>query len=136
MKRILWLIPLAVLIFTGSIVMETNNNNDPRGNTQVEKLWKDYEAARKADRPQKALDILQDIKRLAVKERLPWDFYKAGDTYVDVASSRNWKLRDSLYTQFQKDIDDFGEPVLTFYNTRNNSSSGMADFLKRNRKQL
>ena len=54
--------------------METNNNNDPRGNTQVEKLWKDYEAARKADRPQKALDILQDIKRLAVSKTATFGF--------------------------------------------------------------
>ena len=135
MKRILWLIPLAVILFTGSIVMETNNNKEPRGNTQVEKLWKDYDAARKADRPQKQLEILQDIKRLAEKERLPWDFYKAGDAYVDVSASRNWKLRDSLYTQFQKDIAAFDEPVLTFYNTRH-GLGGKDAFLKENKTRL
>ena len=135
MKRLFWLAPLAVIIFCG-FMMKNDITSAPAPDSPVAKLWKDYEAARKADRPQKALDILQDIKRLAVKERLPWDFYKAGDTYVDVASSRNWKLRDSLYTQFQKDIAAFDEPVLTFYNTRNDNSSGMADFLKRNRRQL
>ncbi|MBR5054784.1 MAG: hypothetical protein IKX07_04270, partial [Bacteroidales bacterium] len=135
MKRILWLIPLAVILFTGSIAMENNSAKDARDNTQVSKLWKDYEAAYRADRPQKAMEVLQEIKRIATKERLPWDFYRAGDTYVDVASSRNWKLRDSLYTQFQKDIEAFDEPVLTFYNSRHNLA-GKSEFLKKNRDRL
>ena len=42
--------------------MENNSAKDARDNSQVSKLWKDYEAARKADRPQKQLDILQEIK--------------------------------------------------------------------------
>ena len=136
MKRIIGLLTLAIITLTGFITMgNTTANNTSATDSAVEKLWKDYEAARKADRPQKALDILQEIKRLALKERLPWDFYKAGDTYVDVASSRNWKLRDSLSTQFQKEIEAFKEPVLTFYNTRYNTS-GKLDFLKKNRRQL
>ena len=135
MKRILWLIPLAVILFTGSKAMENNSAKDARNNTQVSKLWKDYEATRKADRPQKALDVLQEIKRIATKERLPWDFYRAGDTYVDVASSRNWKLRDSLYTQFQKDIETFDEPVLTYFNSRYYLAHE-SEFLKKNRDRL
>ena len=115
--------------------METNNNKDSRGNTQVEKLWKDYEAAQKADRPQRQQEILLEIKRIATKERLPWDFYKAGQDYVEVSSSRNWKMRDSLYTQFQKEIEQFDEPVLTFYNTRYNLA-GKSEFLKKNRARL
>ena len=115
--------------------MENNSAKDARDNSQVSKLWKDYEAARKADRPQKQLDILQDIKRLAAKERLPWDFYRAGDEFVNVSSSRNWKLRDSLYKQFQEDIASFDEPVLTFYNSRYNLA-GKSEFLKANRSRL
>ena len=99
------------------------------------KLWKDYETARRADRPQKQLDILKEIKELAVKERLPWDFYRAGDEFVNVSSSRNWKLRDSLYKQFQEDIASFDEPVLTFYNSRYDVA-GKSEFLKANRNRL
>ena len=135
MKRILWLIPLAVILFTGSKVMENNSAKDARNNSQVSKLWKDYEAARKADRPQKQLDILQEIKKIAAKERLPWDFYRAGQEFVDVSSYRNWKLRDSLYTRFQKDIEAFDEPVLTFFNSRHDLA-GKSEFLKKNRDRM
>lgn len=115
--------------------MENNSANSAPDNSQVKKLWKDFEAAQKADRPQKQLDILQEIKRIASKERLPWDFYRAGEEFVNVSSYRNWKLRDSLYTQFQKDIETFGEPVLTFYNSRYNLA-GKSEFLKENRSRL
>ena len=135
MKRIIWLFPLAVILFTASLVMDKNNLNATQDNSQVEKLWKDYQAARNSDRPQKQLDILDEIKQTARKERLPWDFYRAGEEYVSVSVSRNWKLRDSLNRQFQKEIADFDEPILTFYNTRNNVN-GKADFLKKNRQKL
>ncbi|MBO4383390.1 MAG: hypothetical protein J5847_04775, partial [Clostridia bacterium] len=110
-------------------------NNTPAPDKSIAQLWKDYEAARRADRPQKQLDILKDIQSAALKERLPWDFYRAGEEFVDVSSSRNWKLRDSLYQQFQKDIEAFDEPVLTFYNTRHDLN-GKAEFLKKNRSRL
>ncbi len=115
--------------------MENNTANSATDNSQVKKLWKDFEAAQKADRPQKQLDILQEIKRIASKERLPWDFYRAGEEFVNVSSSRNWKLRDSLYTRFQKDIEAFDEPVLTYFNSRYNLA-GKSEFLKQNRSRL
>ena len=115
--------------------MENNTANSAPDNSQVKKLWKDFEAAHKADRPQKQLDILQEIKRIASKERLPWDFYRAGEEFVNVSSSRNWKLRDSLYTRFQKDIEAFDEPVLTYFNSRYNLA-GKSEFLKQNRSRL
>jgi hypothetical protein len=136
MKRIIGLLSLAVITLTGFITMGNNTANDSLApDTPVERLWKDYEAARRADRPQKQLDILKDIQSAALKERLPWDFYRAGEEFVDVSSSRNWKLRDSLYQQFQKDIEAFDEPVLTFYNTRHDLN-GKAEFLKKNRSRL
>ena len=136
MKRIIGLLSLAVITLTGFITMGNNTANDSLApDSPVERLWKDYEAARRADRPQKQLDILKDIQSAALKERLPWDFYRAGEEFVDVSSSRNWKLRDSLYQQFQKDIEAFDEPVLTFYNTRHDLN-GKAEFLKKNRSRL
>jgi len=115
--------------------MEDNSVNDDRDNTQVSRLWKDFETARKADRPQKQLDILQEIKRIAVKDRLPWDFYRAGEEFVDVSASRNWKLRDSLNTRFRKEIEDFDEPVLSFYDSRHDLD-GKSVFLRTNRNRL
>ena len=136
MKRIIGLLTLAIIVFTGSIVMGNNNaNNTPAPDKSVAQLWKDYEAARKDDRPQKQMEILKEIQSVALRERLPWDFYKAGETYVSVSSSRNWKLRDSLNAQFQKDIEAFDEPVLTFYNSRH-SIGGKEQFLKENKARL
>ena len=136
MKRIIVLLTLAIITLTGFITMGYNNaNNSPAPDKTISQLWKDYEAARKADRPQKQMDILKDIQSVALKERLPWDFYKAGDMYVDVATSRNWKLHDSLNTQFQKDIEAFDEPVLTFYDSRY-SIGGKEQFLKENKDRL
>ena len=112
-----------------------SNTTPAPDNSQVSRLWKDYEAAQRADRPQKQQEILREIKDIAKKERLPWDFYRAGEEFVDVSSSRNWKLRDSLYRQFQKDIEDFDEPVLTFYNTRDDLN-GKAEFLRKYRNRL
>ena len=45
--------------------MENNTANSAMDNSQVKKLWKDFEAAQKADRPQKQLVILQEIMRIA-----------------------------------------------------------------------
>lgn len=81
----------------------------------IERLWKDYESALKADKPQRQMEILSQIKDISRKERLPWDFYSAGTKYVSAASSRNWKMRDSLERQLRREVLDFDEPIMTFY---------------------
>ncbi len=93
-------------------------NNGAADKSTVEKLWKDYQAAKNANRPEKQLEILSEIKKTASDLRMPWDFYQAGKQYVDVALSRNWKLRDSLNTAFKKEVAEFDEPVMTYYDTR------------------
>ena len=48
-------------------------------------LWKQYEDASRADRPQKEAEILSKIKTEAQKQRLPVDFYDAATKYVGQA---------------------------------------------------
>lgn len=93
-------------------------NSGATDKSTVEKLWKDYQAAQDANRPEKKLEILSEIKKTASELRMPWDFYQAGKQYVDVALSRNWKLRDSLRTAFKKEVEEYDEPVMIYYDTR------------------
>ena len=81
----------------------------------ISKLWKDYEAARKADRPKQQLEILEKIGAAAEKGRLTWDYYRYWTEKISVSTSRNWKLRDSLNTEYQKAVIKYNEPFLTYY---------------------
>ena len=93
-------------------------NTGAADKASVEKLWKDYEAAQSSDRPERQLEILSAIKKETARLRMPWDFYRAGQLYVNVALSRDWKLRDSLRAAFKKEIEEFDEPVMTYYDGR------------------
>jgi hypothetical protein len=62
-------------------------------------LWKQYEDASRADRPQKEAEILAKIKTEAQKQRLPVDFYDAATKYVESVQRRDWKKRAELRTQ-------------------------------------
>lgn len=76
--------------------------------------WAEYEKMHQADRPQKAAEILLDIRDEAMKKHLPADFYDAGKQYIDVMVSRNWKLQDSLRTGFAELVERFDEPIVTY----------------------
>ncbi len=120
MKRTTFAAALILLLsFAGIHAMNKRNNVPaPDGGNDIAGLWKEYDAAASADRPQKQLEILDEIKKVAREKRLPWDFYKAGRNFVDVSLRRNWKLRDSLNRQFSKEIEEFDEPVVTFCHER------------------
>lgn len=137
MKRLLIVLSLIVLSLTGySAMSNANNTASPAGErTDITRLWKDYDAAVSADRPQRQMDILQQIKGIALKERLAWDYYRAGREYVQAGSRRNWKLRDSLQREFQDGILLYDEPVMTFYDGRN-VTSGKFDFVSANKSRL
>ncbi len=79
------------------------------------KLWKDYENARKADRPKQQLEILEKIGKAAESGRLTWDFYRYWNEKISVSTSRNWKLRDSLNTEYHRAVIKYDEPFLTYY---------------------
>jgi Large extracellular alpha-helical protein len=90
---------------------------DDRGHT-LTKLWAEYDKAVNDDRPKDQAEILERIKKEAAQQHLAWDYYDACWKYVDARSSSNWKLRDELRIQANKDIEQNGEPVAVFFNRR------------------
>ena len=98
-------------------------------------LWKEYANAVKADRPQKQISVLEEIKRQAEAEHLPWDFYDACDKYVEARSASNWKLREELEEQMSRELDRFGEAVAIVYSGRIPSDS-LPGYIKANADKL
>ncbi len=81
---------------------------------QLVALWKEYYAAKDADRPQTQLAVLTKIKAQAKEKSLAWDFWDAARTYTDVAISRNWKLRDSVNTALRSEAMAFPDAIVPF----------------------
>ena len=81
---------------------------------QLTSLWKEYEKASKADRPQKEADALSKIKAEAMARHLPVDFYDAATKYVQVVQRRDWKQRDTLRSALAAEVKAFDEPIVTF----------------------
>lgn len=81
-------------------------------------LWDKYEKAAADDRPKDQLKALEAIKAEAARQHLTLDFCDAARGYVEVRSSMNWKLRDSLETRLEKELEAFGEPVAPIYAAR------------------
>ena len=109
MKRILLSWMLAVL--AGSVTLWGQNMNDGH---QLTGLWKQYEAARKADLPQKEAEVLSQIKLEAAAKNLPVDFYDAATAYVSAVQRRDWKQRETLREGLEKEVKDFDHPLVTF----------------------
>ncbi len=81
---------------------------------QLVALWKEYYAAKDADRPQTQLAVLTKIKAQAKEKSLAWDFWDAARTYTHVAIIRNWKLLDSLNTAFRSEAMAFPDAIVPF----------------------
>ena len=79
-----------------------------------DKLWKDYESARKADRPKQQLEILEQIGKAAKASHSAWNFHRYWQENIGVQTSRNWELHDSLSKCRHAEILAFDEPVITF----------------------
>ena len=109
MKRMLITGILAWL--AGSISLFAQEMNDAHVLTA---LWKQYEQAHKADLPQKEADALSKIKAEATERHLPVDFYDAATAYVSTVQRRDWKQRDTLQAQLAKEVEAFGDPLVTF----------------------
>ena len=115
------LIALAALLLTAGAALllaqgkKTQNTPamDNAGHVLLSQ-WAEFEKMRSADRPQKQAEILLAIRDEALRRHLPADFYDAGKQYVVVATRRNWKLQDSLRTDFARLVDRFDEPVVTY----------------------
>ena len=86
---------------------------------QLTALWAKYDAAHKADKPQKEAELLAQIKEEAEARHLPVDFYDAAGAYVNTVLRRDWKQRESLYRALEEEVKRFDEPVVTFLWMRN-----------------
>ena len=107
MKRILITTLLALLAGT----LNASPMNDGH---QLTSLWRQYEEAHNADLPQQEADILAQIKQQAMAKHLPADFYDAATEYVNTVLRRDWTKRDELHAGLKKEVELFGEPIVTF----------------------
>ena len=108
----------AALTGTGLLLAQGTNANkktamDSNGHVLTAQ-WAEYEKMHQADRPQKEAEILKAIRDEAMLKHLPADFYDAGKQYIQTERRRNWKLNDSLRTEFQGLVERFGEPIVTY----------------------
>lgn len=99
-------------------------------------LWKQYESAGKSDLPVDQQQILRKIKDQASKERLSWDFYDALTNLESVGTRINWKKSDSLRTWVEKEIENYNEPVVTFFYKSSYWVGPGEEFLKANEEAL
>ena len=94
-------------------MMNANPAPDKDGH-ELAALWKQYESARKADRPQTEAELLTKIKTEAGKRHLAVDFYDAAVLYVETVQRRDWKKRDELRTNLRKEVEAFADPMVTY----------------------
>ena len=103
----------AVALLLLAPMMNANPAPDKDGHV-LTALWKQFEEARKADRPQQEADILTKIKAEAKKQHLAADFYDAATEYVQSVQRRDWKKRDELRENLKKEVDAFNDPMVTY----------------------
>lgn len=110
-------------------------NKDDEGHTLVS-LWKSYYSAVEKDKPKEQASILENIKKEAAAKRLSWDFYDACGRYVDARTSTNWKLRDELTAQKEKDLDEYNDPFVNFFRMRGTNPDRLLEFASQHRDEL
>lgn len=111
MKRI----TLALLtLFSVTALSSFIDIDSKKKEKSLETLWEEYVDASWLDRVQKMADVLEQIKVKAIEERANWDYYRACYEYVNVRSSRDWKLRDSLEKQMRNELLAYDEPLLLY----------------------
>lgn len=103
---------VALLLFV-PVMMQARPVSEGDGH-QLTALWKKFEEASKADRPQTEAKILSQIKEEAVRRRLPVDFYDAAKAYVNSVQRRDWKKRAELRQQLSDEVKSFDEPIVTY----------------------
>ena len=118
MKRIYPLVAavalaLAALACTKLIAKPMPPTPDSKGHVLTAR-WTEYEKAQRADRPQRQLEILEEIRTEAMRQHLAADFYDAASEYVEVAARRDWKQREPSRTEFADLVRQFDEPIVTY----------------------
>ena len=122
---------------TSQAFMKTDKNQtkDAEGHV-LTSLWKTYNAAQKADQPKKMAETLDAIKKEAKAKRYHWDFYDAAVRKVEAESMRNWKLRQELNGKLSAEIEEYGEPIVTYAFCRDREGGDLTDFVLTNRSRL
>ena len=87
----------AVALLLLAPMMNANPAPDKDGHV-LTALWKQYEEASKADRPQQEAEILTKIKT----------------QYVETVQRRDWKKRAELRENLQKEVEAFNHPMVTY----------------------
>ncbi len=100
-------------------------------------LWKEYDAAQKADRPETALSVLDRIMVKAREERLHYDFYTAACNKLTVETSRDWKKNEEWRQWLDREIEEYDEPIVTFCHKIDNHAADLsADYVLVNKTKL
>ena len=108
---------------------------DPGTDRTIQKLWKDFDAAERSDQPRRQMEILQQIKETASAKDAWYDFYRAGEQYVNVRASVNWKDREQASEQWKTEVESCDSPIVV-YAYRHNRGTSVLDYVQGHRKQL
>ena len=119
MKKIFSILILSAIAVIAAFSLPSNmktsrSTPDSQGHV-LTSLWKEADAFRKADMPLKQLSVLERIRDEAAAKRLHKDFYDAATEAFDVAVSRNWKDSERLEKDLERRIDEYDEPIVTFF---------------------
>lgn len=111
MKRV-YIIFMALVTMT--MLTSFVNMKARKEDKSIETLWEDYRKAENLDQVRKMADVLEEIRVKACEKRASWDFYKSNVQYAAVKARQNWKLRDSLYVQMKREVEEYDDPLLTY----------------------
>ena len=119
---------LCLVAITTCAFVKRNGRQAAKDGLALTGLWKDYDAAVKADRPKEMLAVLDTIISKAKAGRLHYDFYHAASQRMSVAARRDWKQRDEFNAWLDKEVGEYDEPIVTFrHRLSKESAASMTD---------
>lgn len=124
-------------ITTAAFVRKGKGQSTTKDGLVLTDLWKEYSAAQKADRSKEMASILDAIISKAKAERLNYDFYTAANRKVEIVGNRDWKLREEYDKWLDNEVDEYAEPIVTFYHRRSEGSpASLVDYVLINKARL
>lgn len=121
---------LCLVAITTCAFVKRNGGQAAKDGLMLTGLWKDYDAAVKADRPKEMLAVLDTIISKAKAGRLHYDFYHAACQRMTVAARRDWKQRDEFNAWLDKEVGEYDEPIVTFrHRLSKESAASMTDYV-------
>lgn len=128
---------LCLVAITTCAFVKRNGGQAAKDGLVLTGLWKDYDAAVKADRPKEMLAVLDTIISKAKAGRLHYDFYHAASQRMTVAARRDWKQRDEFNAWLDKEVGEYDEPIVTFrHRLSKESAASMTDYVLVSKAQL